>query len=127
MRRFRAGRWAAITGCMFLVSACAETELVIHSAKELSGSPGSSGVAKTKGSYKIGRPYQIQGTWYYPAEDFKYVETGISSWYGAKFHGRRTANGETYNMNDLTAAHRTLPMPSMVRVINLSNGRKSVV
>ncbi len=123
MRRFRAGRWAAITGCMFLVSACAETELVIHSAKELSGSPGSSGVAKTKGSYKIGRPYQIQGTWYYPAEDFKYVETGISSWYGAKFHGRRTANGETYNMNDLTAAHRTLPMPSMVRVINLSNGR----
>ncbi|CAN0507107.1 unnamed protein product [Discosporangium mesarthrocarpum] len=123
MIAIRAARWAALAGCMFLVSACAETQLVIHSAKELSGSNKSASVPKTKGSYKVGRPYQIQGTWYYPAENFKYVETGISSWYGPKFHGRKTANGETYNMNDLTAAHRTLPMPSMVRVINLKNGR----
>lgn len=119
----RASRWAALTGCILLVSACAETELVIHSAKELTGSTNGSSVAKTKGSYKVGRPYQIMGTWYYPAENSKYVETGVSSWYGQKFHGRKTANGETYNMNDLTAAHRTLPMPSMVRVINLKNGR----
>lgn len=107
----------------FVVSACAETQLVIHSAKELTGSTGSSAVPKTKGRYKIGRPYQIKGTWYYPAENFKYVETGISSWYGPKFHGKKTANGETYDMNDLTAAHRTLPLPSVVRVINLKNGR----
>lgn len=119
----RATRWAAAAGCMFLLSACAETELVIHSAKELTGTADSASVAKTKGSYKVGRPYQIKGTWYYPAENFKYVETGISSWYGSKFHGRKTANGETYNMNDLTAAHRTLPLPSMVRVVNLKNGR----
>lgn len=119
----RVSRWATLAGCALLVSACAETELVIHSAKELTGSADSASVAKTKGSYKVGRPYQIKGTWYYPAENFKYVQTGVSSWYGQKFHGRKTANGETYNMNDLTAAHRTLPMPSMVRVINLKNGR----
>jgi rare lipoprotein A len=119
----RVSRWAILAGCALLISGCAETELVIHSAKELTGSANGASVAKTKGSYKVGRPYRIQGTWYYPAENFKYVETGISSWYGQKFHGRKTANGETYNMNDLTAAHRTLPMPSMVRVINLKNGR----
>lgn len=123
MMPFRAGRWATVAGCMLLVSACAETELIIHSAKELSGSNKSTSVPTTKGSYKVGKPYQILGTWYYPAENDKYVETGIASWYGTKFHGRKTANGETYNMNDLTAAHRTLPMPSMVRVINLNNGR----
>ena len=119
----RVSRWATLAGCVLLISACAETELVIHSAKELTGSADNASVAKTKGSYKVGRPYQIKGTWYYPAENFKYVQTGVSSWYGQKFHGRKTANGETYNMNDLTAAHRTLPMPSMVRVINLKNGR----
>ncbi|CAN0531441.1 unnamed protein product, partial [Laminaria digitata] len=119
----RTSRWATVAGCMFLVSACAETELVVHSAKELSGSTGASSVPTTGGYYKVGTPYQILGTWYYPAEDPKYVETGVASWYGQKFHGRKTANGETYNMNDLTAAHRTLPMPSMVRVINLKNGR----
>jgi rare lipoprotein A len=117
------GRLTAVAGCMFLVSACAETELLVHSAKELSGSANGSSSSDTKGTYKIGNPYQIYGTWYYPAEDPKYVETGISSWYGPKFHGLQTANGEIYNMNDLTAAHRTLPMPSMVRVINLNNGR----
>ena len=117
------GRLTAVAGCMFLLSACAETELLVHSAKELSGSAHGSGDPNSRGSYKVGRPYQIEGTWYYPAENFKYVETGVSSWYGPKFHGRKTANGETYNMNDLTAAHRTLPLPSMVRVINLNNGR----
>jgi rare lipoprotein A len=110
-------------GAAFLLSACAETELVIHSAKELTGTDSNASVPKTKGKYKIGKPYQIKGTWYYPAENFKYAETGISSWYGSKFHGKKTANGETYDMNTLTAAHRTLPLPSVVRVINLKNGR----
>lgn len=112
-----------VVSAAFLVSACAETQLVIHSAKELTGTTGSSAVPKTKGKYKVGRPYQILGTWYYPAENFKYEETGVSSWYGPKFHGKKTANGETYDMNALTAAHRTLPLPSVVRVINLKNGR----
>ncbi len=123
MSRSTGSRLFLAATAALLVSACAETQLVIHSAKEISGSTGASGVGTTKGSYKVGNPYQIQGTWYYPAENFEYVETGISSWYGPKFHGKMTANGETYDMNALTAAHRTLPMPSIVRVINLSNGR----
>lgn len=76
-----------------------------------------------KGIYKIGQPYQIDGTWYYPAEDWNYNETGIASWYGEQFHGRYTANGEVFDLNQLTAAHRTLPMPTVVRVTNLDNGR----
>lgn len=80
-----------------------------------------------KGYYKVGAPYQVQGVWYYPGVDYRYDETGIASWYGPDFHGKYTANGEVYNMNDVTAAHPTLPMPSIVRVTNLDNGRSIVV
>ena len=73
--------------------------------------------------YKIGDPYQINGIWYYPAEDWSYDETGIASWYGEDFHGKYTANGEVFDLNAVTAAHRTLPMPSVVQVTNLENGR----
>ncbi len=75
------------------------------------------------GLYKVGNPYQIAGVWYRPAEDFSYDETGIASWYGEDFHGKYTANGEVYDLNALTAAHRTLPMPTIVQVTNLDNGR----
>lgn len=74
-------------------------------------------------AYKLGRPYQIGNAWYYPKADYNYDETGIASWYGPGFHGKPTANGEAFDQNALTAAHRTLPMPSMVRVTNLDNGR----
>lgn len=77
----------------------------------------------TVGRYKVGKPYQIKGTWYHPEEDFGYQEEGVASWYGRQFHGRPTANGERYDMDDMTAAHRTLPLPSVVRVTNLDNGR----
>lgn len=80
-----------------------------------------------KGEPKVGRPYQINGVWYHPKEDPYYDETGIASWYGRKFHGRRTANGDVYDMNKLTAAHPTLPMPSQVLVTNLENGRSIIV
>jgi len=80
-------------------------------------------VDRTPGAYKVGRPYRVGGTWYYPKADYGYNETGIASWYGPGFHGKTTANGETFDQNALTAAHRTLPMPSMVRVTNLDNGR----
>jgi rare lipoprotein A len=76
-----------------------------------------------KGIYKVGQPYQIDGTWYYPSEDWNYDETGIASWYGEQFHGKYTANGEIFDLNQMTAAHRTLPMPTVVRVTNLGNGR----
>ncbi|MFO1154275.1 MAG: septal ring lytic transglycosylase RlpA family protein [Rhodospirillales bacterium] len=75
------------------------------------------------GLYKVGKPYQIKGIWYYPQIDYDYVEEGVASWYGPGFHGKATANGETYDQNDMTAAHRTLPLPSIVRVTNLENGR----
>jgi rare lipoprotein A len=80
-----------------------------------------------KGIYKVGTPYQIDGTWYYPAEDWNYDETGIASWYGEQFHGKYTANGEVFDLNQVTAAHRTLPMPTVVRVTNLENGRSIAV
>ncbi|HYN38840.1 MAG TPA: septal ring lytic transglycosylase RlpA family protein [Rhodospirillales bacterium] len=73
--------------------------------------------------YKVGKPYQIKGIWYYPEVDYDYVEEGVASWYGPGFHGKQTANGEIYDQNDMTAAHRTLPLPSIVRVTNLENGR----
>lgn len=107
-----------------LINGCAETQFVIHGAKKLiQTQKKSETLPKTQGIYKIGQPYRIENTWYYPAENFNYVETGIASWYGPKFHGKKTANGEIYDMNTLTAAHRTLPMPCAVRVLNLQNGR----
>jgi len=84
-------------------------------------------VPSTAGIYKVGTPYEIEGTWYYPREQPDYDETGIASWYGVPFHGKHTANGEVYDSNALTAAHRTLPMPVNVRVTNLDNGRSIVL
>ncbi|KAF0117901.1 MAG: rare lipoprotein A [Rhodospirillaceae bacterium] len=80
-----------------------------------------------RGLYKVGEPYQIKGIWYYPHEDYDYRETGVASWYGMDFHKKETANGEIFDMNAITAAHRTLPMPSVVRVTNLVNGRALAV
>ena len=77
-----------------------------------------------EGTYKVGKPYDIDGVTYRPMIDESYDETGIASWYGPKFHGKRTANGEFFDMNAVSAAHQTLPMPSMVRVTNLDNGRE---
>ncbi len=82
---------------------------------------------KAIGVYKVGEPYQVAGVWYYPREQPDYDETGIASWYGPGFHGKATANGETYDMNALTAAHKTLPLPVNVRVTNLDNGRSIVL
>lgn len=84
-------------------------------------------VPSTPGIYKVGQPYQIDGTWYYPREQPDYDETGVASWYGPNFHGQQTANGEVFDANGLSAAHRTLPMPVNVRVTNLENGKSLVV
>src|SRR5271167_1693282 len=74
-------------------------------------------------TYRVGEPYQIKGVWYHPAVDYNYDSTGTASWYGEQFDGRYTANGEIFDLNQLTAAHTTLPMPSIVQVTNLENGR----
>jgi rare lipoprotein A len=104
---------------LFALAACVETEFLVHTAKTVAGDKEPAPV----GEYKVGKPYQISGKWYYPAEDYQYVETGIASWYGPNFHGKSTANGEVFDQNLITAAHRTLPLPSAVRVTNLENGR----
>lgn len=111
--------------CLFAMAltGCASNKV------DLSDSPYSQAAAikGQGGSYKVGSPYQIGGQWYYPKEDYSYSEVGIASWYGSDFHNKKTANGENYDMNTLTAAHRTLPLPSIVRVTNLENGRSLVL
>ena len=73
------------------------------------------------------RPYQVRGRWYRPSEQPDYDQTGLASWYGDAFNGRPTATGERFDMNALTAAHKTLPLPALVEVTNLENGRRVVL
>lgn len=129
MRRLpRGGRVAALLLSTALLSGCAEMNLFGHMAKKATSGdePPAAGSAAAP-TYKVGKPYQVAGVWYYPKEDFDYDETGIASWYGPDFHAKMTANGETFDQNAVTAAHKTLPMPSVVRVTNLENGRSLVV
>lgn len=105
-----------------ILPGCAETELVSNVIKRLPNTQN-----EDAGSFKVGNPYKIDGKWYQPEESYDYEETGIASWYGSEFAGKRTANGEIFDKNELTAAHRTLQMPSFVRVTNLENGRSVVV
>ena len=103
--RYRA--WLGLLAVTALLSACGQTP----------GLPGQ----------KLGKPYVVDGTTYYPSYDATYDEIGDASWYGPGFHGKYTASGETFDQNDLTAAHPTLPMPSLVRVTNLSTGKSLIV
>jgi rare lipoprotein A len=79
------------------------------------------------GQYLVGRPYHVGGRTYYPHEDEHYVATGMASWYGDAFHGRKTANGEIYDKRALSAASPTMPLPSYARVTNLGNGYSVIV
>lgn len=128
MRGFpRGGHVAALLLTTALLSGCAEVNLFGHMAKTATSGdepPAATGAAPT---YKVGKPYQVRGVWYYPREDFDYDETGIASWYGPNFHAKMTANGETFDQEAVSAAHKTLPMPSVVRVTNLENGRSLIV
>jgi len=83
--------------------------------------------APATGAYKVGKPYQVGGVWYVPREQPDYDATGVASWYGDEFHQKATANGERFDMNAVSGAHTTLPLPSMVEVTNLDNGRKLTV
>jgi rare lipoprotein A len=84
-------------------------------------------VPKGGGVYRVGKPYMVAGREYVPQEDVNYSAVGLASWYGDDFHGRYTANGEIFDMDSLSAAHPTLPLPSYVRVTNLANHRSIVV
>jgi rare lipoprotein A len=111
-----------------LLGGCAEANLFAFGAKSVVGGgqppPPTSSASP---NYKVGKPYQVAGLWYYPQEDFSYDETGIASWYGPNFHAKLTANGEVFDQNAVTAAHKTLQMPSIARVTNLENGRSIIV
>ena len=82
---------------------------------------------KGGGRYHVGKPYEVAGVRFTPKEQPTYDKVGIASWYGPQFHRRMTSNGEWFDMNELTAAHATLPLPSYARVSNLENGRSVVV
>ena len=82
---------------------------------------------KGGGTFKLGSPYKVAGRWYVPSEDPGYDRQGVGSWYGDDFHGRKTANGEIFDMNALTAAHPTLPLPSYAYVTNQDTGRTILV
>jgi rare lipoprotein A len=127
MRRLQRYGFGASLGvlCAVSVSACATIEPKYATRPDLgpdqpraSNQPSGAG-----GAYKVGKPYQVRGQWYYPAEQPDYDETGIASWYGDAFNGKPTANGEIFDMHGLSAAHKTLPLPSLVEVTNLDNGR----
>jgi peptidoglycan lytic transglycosylase len=84
-------------------------------------------VPKGGGVYRVGKPYVVAGREYVPHEDANYSAVGLASWYGDDFHGRYTANGEIFDMNSISAAHPTMPLPSYARVTNLANHRSIVV
>jgi rare lipoprotein A len=80
-----------------------------------------------RGVYMVGKPYTVAGRQYVPREDRRYSAVGLASWYGNEFHGRLTANGEVFDMHDISAAHPTMPIPSYARVTNVANGNSIVV
>src|ERR1700683_3135737 len=84
-------------------------------------------VPKGGGAYRVGTPYVVGGRTYTPSENPNYAAVGVASWYGEDFHGRYTANGEIYDLNAISAAHPSMPIPSYARVTNLNNGRSLVV
>ncbi len=98
------------------ISGCSETRFVAHTIKSMGRDSGPR-------PYKLGSPYKIAGQWHVPRVEMGYNKIGIASWYGPNFHGKYTANGEVYNKHAYTAAHKTLPLPSVVKVTNLENGR----
>ncbi len=111
-----------------VLGGCAELNLFGHVTKSaISGDQPPPPSSSASSNYKVGKAYQVAGVWYYPQEDFNYDETGIASWYGPDFHAKLTANGEVFDQNAVTAAHKTLQMPSVARVTNLENGRSIIV
>lgn len=129
------GAGCAIAGAAaLLLSACSSSHFASKIDPKYGVSPSPRVVADGQpiprggGTYKVGKPYVIAGRTYSPiANPEGFREEGVASWYGSDFHGRLTANGEVYDMASVSAAHRTLPIPSYARVTNLANRRSIVV
>ena len=115
---------ALMAGVTLAISACGKDKSASLSERVI---PLGQTAPKGGGRYHVGKPYKIAGLRYTPREDPAYDRKGTASWYGALFHGRYTANGEIYDMDRLSAAHPTLPLPVYAHVTNLRNGRSIVV
>ncbi|MBP5399126.1 MAG: septal ring lytic transglycosylase RlpA family protein [Alphaproteobacteria bacterium] len=115
-------RFSIVFGLLGFLGACSSSPEITDTPQKQAAA-----IINQGGVYKVGNPYKVLGRWYYPKEDYNYKEEGVASWYGPDFHAKKTANGEKYDMHALTAAHKTLPLPSIIRVTNLENGRSLVV
>ena len=115
---------------MLLLAACGETShRPTYSGHQESteGVPGFAGGKKQTPYAKLGQSYTVDGETYVPKYQPGYTEEGLASWYGPGFHGGKTANGEAFDKNEMTAAHRTLPLPSMVKVTMIETGKSAIV
>ena len=122
----RSARFLCLGFCLLFLHACSTGSVEDPPPSPKADADREAALA-IKPGYKIGIPYTIKGRRYRPQESFSYARTGIASWYGEFFHGRLTANGEVYDMYAMTAAHKTLQLPTIVRVTNLENGKAVVV
>jgi rare lipoprotein A len=124
-------RLTAVVAAGLLVANCGKTNSRIDSKYGVAASERVVGsgepVPKGGGAYRVGKPYVVAGRTYVPKENTNYRAEGIASWYGDDFHGRKTANGEIFDMTSISAAHPTLPIPSYARVTNLRNKRSLIV
>jgi rare lipoprotein A len=127
-------RWVVILGGCLTLAHCASSDKFARRVDPKYGVSASPRVVadgepipKGGGTYRVGKPYVVGGQFYVPEENRAYHAVGVASWYGEDFHGRATANGEVFDMNAISAAHPTLPMPCYVRVSNLANGRSLIV
>jgi len=123
------GRVFIVIGGGLAVAACS-TSSKVGDPFAGTGSPiykKSGAIPKGGGRRHLGKPYSIAGRKYYPRADPTYNRVGIASWYGKRFNRRATANGEWYDMNYFSAAHKTLPLPSYARVTNVATGKQLVV
>jgi rare lipoprotein A len=124
-------RFAPIGACAIFCILLANCSNGVDQRYGVSASPrvvdDSEPVPKGGGVYRVGNPYTIAGRTYIPEDNPRYHATGLASWYGEDFHGRRTANGEVFDINSISAAHPTMPLPSYARVTNLSNGHSIIV
>lgn len=124
-------RFAAFSATVMLCALLANCSSSVDPRYGVSASPrvvdDGQPVPKGGGVYRVGQPYMVAGRMYYPEDNPHYRADGLASWYGDDFHGRQTANGEVFDLNGISAAHPTLPLPSYVRVTNLSNGRSLIV
>lgn len=126
-RRFSFPAVTILAGVLALLAGCA-TSSKAPALKKPSGSTHTAVIPESGVSGKLPRPYQVNGVWYQPlASSRGFRQRGLASWYGIPFHGRATSSGEIYNMYGNTAAHKRLPLGTLVQVRNLENGKRIVV